>query len=103
MVQCRRHSAAQKGDTPTAKNGRLTSLPPESHPEGAFLAAVEITAEEALWDADDSLAELASLARTAGAEVAGTLIQRLRTPDPATYLGKGRANELTQLRADLDF
>src|SRR5262249_940657 len=61
------------------------------------------TSEDALWDADDSLAELASLARTAGAEVAGTLIQRLRTPDPATYLGKGRANELTQLHAELDF
>ncbi len=47
--------------------------------------------------------ELASLARTAGAEVVGTLIQRLRAPDPATYLGKGRANEIAQRREELGF
>ncbi|HLJ80997.1 MAG TPA: GTPase HflX [Ktedonobacterales bacterium] len=58
---------------------------------------------DALWSVDDSLAELASLARTAGAEVVGTMVQRLRTPDRATYLGKGRANELAQLHQDLGF
>jgi GTP-binding protein HflX len=88
----------------TTKNGRLiTSETSAQRPERAYLAAVETTAEDAIWSASDSLAELASLARTAGAEVAGTLIQRLRTPDPATYLGKGRANELAQLRVELDF
>jgi GTPase len=71
--------------------------------ERAFLAAVDTGRDDALWSAEDSIAELASLARTAGAEVAGSMVQRLRTPDSATYLGKGRANELAQLRQELHF
>ncbi len=71
--------------------------------ERAFLAAVDTDREDALWSAEDSLTELASLARTAGAEVVGTMVQRLRAPDLATYLGKGRANELAQLRHELNF
>jgi GTPase len=54
---------------------------------------------------EDSLSELGTLARTAGAEVVGTMIQRLRRPDVATYIGKGRAQELCdtekQLHIDL--
>jgi GTP-binding protein HflX len=63
---------------------------------------VELTGGDSLWSADDSLAELASLARTAGAEVLGTMVQRLRRPDATYYMGKGRANELAQLRRELD-
>lgn len=74
----------------------------ENRPERAFLAAVELTGEDTLWSADDSLAELASLARTAGAEVLGTMVQRLRRPDATYYMGKGRANELAELRRELD-
>ena len=33
----------------------------------------------------------------------GKMIQRLRSPDQSTYLGKGRANELAQLHTELDF
>src|SRR5262249_22647360 len=36
-------------------------------------------------------------------EVLGTMVQRMRNPDPATYLGKGRANELAQLHDQLGF
>jgi GTPase len=97
------HPQHPRKDTPTPKNGRLISLTAEQRPERAFLAAVERQSDDALWSAEDSLRELASLARTAGAEVAGTLIQRLRAPDPATYLGKGRANELAELHDQLGF
>ena len=45
-------------------------------------------------DADDRLSELADLLRTAGAEVEETLLQRRERPDPRTYLGKGRLEEL---------
>jgi len=69
----------------------------ENRPERVFLAAVDSDEADALWRADDSLAELAALASTAGADVIGSLVQRLRTPDRATYLGKGRAHELAQL------
>jgi GTP-binding protein HflX len=92
------------GRTPlTAKNERLINLSAENRRERAFLVAVETTRDDALWDVDDSLSELASLASTAGAEVLGTMVQRMRNPDPATYLGKGRANELSQLHDQLGF
>lgn len=90
-------------EQPTAKNERLVSVAADNRPERAFLAAVETQGEDALWSVDDSLAELASLARTAGAEVVGTMAQRLRSPDPTTYLGKGRAHELAELRQQLGF
>jgi GTPase len=48
------------------------------------------TAEEA----ENSLAELAALAETAGSEVLAGVIQRRDRPDPATYIGSGKAKEL---------
>jgi len=60
---------------------------------------------ESLWSVEDSLNELGTLARTAGADVVGSMIQRMRHPDVATYIGKGRAQELCdtekQLNVDL--
>ena len=82
---------------PTTTPDRLYATRAESRSERVFLAAVETDDADALWTAEDSVAELASLATTAGAEVIGSLIQRLRTPDRATYLGKGRAHELAQI------
>jgi GTP-binding protein HflX len=64
---------------------------------------VEDDEQESLWSAEDSLAELGTLARTAGADVVGTMIQRLRHPDSATYIGKGRAQELSYLEKQLGF
>ncbi len=65
--------------------------------------AVESEEDEGLWSAEDSLSELGTLASTAGAEVVGTMIQRLRHPDVATYLGKGRTQELSDLKKQLGF
>jgi GTPase len=47
-----------------------------------------------LADAENSLAELARLAETAGSLVLDGLIQRRGRPDPATYIGSGKAKEL---------
>ncbi len=44
--------------------------------------------------ADASMVELAALAETAGSEVLEGLIQRRDKPDPATYIGSGKAEEL---------
>ena len=46
------------------------------------------------WHAERSLRELAALAETAGAVVLEGLIQRRDRPDPATYIGSGKAKEL---------
>ena len=45
-------------------------------------------------DAENSMRELAALAETAGAEVLDGLLQRRDFPDAASYLGKGKAQEL---------
>ncbi|WP_202901813.1 GTPase HflX [Thermogemmatispora carboxidivorans] len=71
--------------------------------ERAFLVAVASERQETLWSAEDSLSELEALARTAGAEVVGKMLQRLRHPDPATYLGKGKVQELAALEQELGF
>ncbi len=55
----------------------------------------------ARYHVDEHLEELARLADTAGAEVVGTLIQQLDRPNPATYLGKGKVEELKELIATL--
>jgi len=47
---------------------------------------------------EDSLGELAQLARTAGVEVAGKLSQRLPVPSKTHYLGKGKLDELLALK-----
>jgi GTP-binding protein HflX len=47
-----------------------------------------------LAEAENSLAELARLAETAGSQVLAGLIQRRTRPDPATYIGSGKAREL---------
>jgi GTPase len=49
--------------------------------------------------AEVSLRELAALAETAGSAVLDGVLQRRDTPDPATYLGRGKAEELRGLVA----
>jgi GTP-binding protein HflX len=48
-------------------------------------------------DADNSMAELAALAKTAGSVVLEGLIQRRDKPDTATYIGSGKARELRDI------
>lgn len=48
-------------------------------------------------EAEASMAELAALAETAGSEVLEGLIQRRQKPDPATYIGSGKAIELREI------
>lgn len=47
-----------------------------------------------LQDSEESLEELAQLASTAGAQTVGRVFQARATPDPATYVGKGKALEI---------
>ena len=50
------------------------------------------------WSVTDSLEELSHLSKTAGANVVGMLTQNLRTPSPTYYVGKGKIEELIQLK-----
>jgi GTP-binding protein HflX len=70
-------------------------------PQRAVLAALE--RPDAEWE--QSLEELTLLVESAGGEVAGEVIQRRDKPDPATFIGKGKAEEVREAagaeRADL--
>jgi GTP-binding protein HflX len=55
---------------------------------------VGVWTEGSIRDAENSMAELAALAETAGSEVLDALIQRRDKPDPATFIGSGKVSEL---------
>ncbi|HUE07807.1 MAG TPA: GTPase HflX [Acidimicrobiales bacterium] len=51
---------------------------------------------------DDELDELALLVDSAGADVVGRVVQRRDAPDPATFVGRGKAEEIAELSRTLD-
>lgn len=53
-------------------------------------------------DSEDSLDELASLAGTAGAVIVSKIMQKRSKPDPATFIGSGKAEELSLLCQTLE-
>ncbi|SCL31703.1 GTPase HflX [Micromonospora inyonensis] len=55
---------------------------------------VGVWTEGTVTDAENSLTELAALAETAGSQVLEGLIQRRNRPDPATYIGRGKVDDL---------
>lgn len=69
--------------------------------ERALLIAVETHGQR--WAAEDSLEELARLAETVDVEVVGSASQKLRRPHPATYVGKGKVEEIKELKESLDY
>ena len=76
---------------------RHKTHPTHAPHERAFLVGVEIRNEPALISIEDSLSELAQLAETAGLEVVGEITQKLDTPNPATYIGSGKLDEVVAL------
>src|SRR5690349_23870994 len=61
---------------------------------------IGVWTEGTLASAENSLRELSRLAETAGSVVLAGLIQRRGRPDPATYVGAGKAGELAALVAE---
>jgi len=84
---------------PTTRSTSIDLTPPV---EKAFLLAVD-TGDDAGWTAEESLSELANLATTAGAEVVGAEWQNRRHVDPNWYVGKGKAEELSQAKSETGF
>src|SRR5262249_11098264 len=58
---------------------------------------VGVWTEGTAAEAEASLRELAALAETAGSQVLDGVVQRRDRPDPATYIGSGKARELREL------
>ena len=91
---------------PSASNGRPQTGPSETdvtgrlldaRPERAFLVGLEGLAELGDWPADTSLDELVQLVETAGAEVVGRTLLRIRRPQAATLMGTGQLDEVIAL------
>ena len=88
--------------TDRRKNISKNSFLTEIQPERAYLVGAEIKGDRQPWSLQDSLVELAELARTAGVDVVGETEQHLEAINPATYIGKGKAEELKLLVQELD-
>jgi GTP-binding protein HflX len=71
----------------------------DTRSERAFLIGVELKSRQAA-EVSESLAELAELAQTAGAEIVGNGTQKMPTPIAATYIGKGKAEEFAAFCKD---
>lgn len=75
-----------------------------ARPDRAILVAVDRGVRDIGigWPVEESLAELARLADTAGAEVVGTITQRMVSPVAATYVGSGKVQEIKDLVEDTE-
>lgn len=58
--------------------------------------AVLVSVDTGEFQVDSSLAELTELAKTAGAEVICEMTQKREAPEPGTYLGRGKLEELAE-------
>jgi GTP-binding protein HflX len=69
--------------------------------ERVFLVGVDIYGQEDLLNLEDSLSELALLADTAGLAVVGQATQKLDHPNPQTFIGPGKLEEVKALVEEL--
>lgn len=81
------------------------SIPTQDHDPRAFLVGLERKGSPGVLDVEDSLAELGMLADTAGIHAVGQTWQRVKHPDPATFIGSGKVEEVkawvTELGANM--
>ena len=82
--------------------GRNQLKETEKRQERAILAGVDYNASAGGWSIEDSLMELKGLAETAGAQVAGKVIQRKAKPDNAFFLGRGKVDEIGMLAQNVE-
>jgi GTP-binding protein HflX len=86
--------ASRDAAVTSAENGRSGSHPsPKANPNKPSIPE---------FDADESLAELRTLAGSAGARVVGEILQRRDRPDPATLIGTGKLEEIAAAAASVN-
>jgi GTPase len=73
---------------------KKTPEPTQPPREKAFLVGVDLRSSPGAFSLEDSLTELSQLAETAGLELTGELTQKLDSPNPETYIGTGKVEEL---------
>lgn len=73
------------------------TIPTSPPVERAFLVGVELRSEKPLISMEDSLGELALLARTVNLEIVGETSQKIDVPNPSTLVGTGKVEEIALL------
>ena len=92
----RRRQAAQRVADHAPQEGVAIFRPVDK----AVLVALH-TADGSSHDVDASLDELEQLLDTAGGETVGRIVQRRHTPDVATFIGRGKVEDLKRLVSEL--
>ena len=83
------------------RQGRSALDVQDGRPERAVLTGVHGSGGRGAEVRDPEMEELRRLAESAGAEVVATLVQHRERPTPATFLGKGKIEELRTLCAEV--
>ena len=81
------------------KLGRPSGYDASNPRETAVIVGIALPGDE--WDVEDSLSELTQLCATANVEVVGSIFQRLDSPSRSHLLGKGKLEEVKNLRERL--
>ncbi len=81
------------------RQGQQTPIPTTPPEERAVLVGVQLPGSE--WRVEDSLDELEQLAATAGVRAVGRGVQRLEAPNPRTFVGRGKLEEIADLLPSL--
>ena len=68
--------------------------------ERAVLVGIELAGSNGAIASEDSLEELEALAESAGARIAATVSQKLKHPDPRTFIGRGKVQEVREIARD---
>jgi len=88
-----------RGDQLQDTIDRVGPIKPVSTAQPEELAIlVGVQTPDSKWDVNSSLDELERLADTADVKVVGRITQRLATPDPRTFIGKGKLRELADMK-----
>jgi GTP-binding protein HflX len=100
-VRSRRRAGGRKSVTAQAQAARDAA---SAAPAAGGKAEAKPSAKPSIpeFDAEESLAELRTLAGSAGAEVVGEILQRRDRPDPATLIGAGKLEEIAGASASVN-
>lgn len=74
----------------------------ENKTENAILVGVD-TSNSHDWSIESSMSELASLARAAGVKIISQVTQKLEQPSPLLYLGRGKIEQMKELKESLNY
>jgi GTP-binding protein HflX len=82
---------------------KRTLVPTTNEAERAVLVGVESKTGNNDWSIESSLEELSNLSTTAGAQVVAKIAQKKDRPSSTFYLGKGKLEELKQLKEESNY